>query len=51
MSAMTPAGRAAVAFIPWRIIEEPASAAHLIHNFGTFLSPVAPGIAEFFTSL
>jgi cytosine/uracil/thiamine/allantoin permease len=48
---MIPAGRAAVAFIPWQIIEEPASAAHFVHNFGAFLSPVAPGIAEFFTSL
>jgi hypothetical protein len=50
VTAMTPAGRPAVAFIPGRVIEEPASVAHLVYNTGTFPSLAAPGISEFFTS-
>ena len=50
VSAMTAAGRAAVAFTLWRVIEELASAAHLVHNIRTFLSRAAHGISEFFTS-
>ena len=50
MSAVTPARRPAVAFIPGRVIEEPASVAHFVYSIGTFLSPAAPGVSEFFTS-
>ena len=50
VSAVTPARRPAVAFIPGRVIEDPASVAHFVYSIGTFLCPAAPGVSEFFTS-
>jgi thiosulfate reductase cytochrome b subunit len=40
-----------LAFILWWIIVEPVSAAHVVHNIGTFLTDAAHGIATFFSSL
>jgi hypothetical protein len=40
-----------LAFILWWIIAEPASAAHVVHNIGVFLTNAAHGIATFFASL
>jgi hypothetical protein len=47
----TLAGWAAVAFVLWWVIEAPTSAAHLVHNIGTFLSTAAAGLTHFFTSI
>jgi hypothetical protein len=44
-------GWLAVAFIVWWIIEDPTSAAHVVHNIGSFLSTAAHGISSFFASL
>jgi hypothetical protein len=44
-------GWLAVAFIVWWIIVEPAAAAHVVHNIGTFLTTAAHGISTFFTSI
>jgi len=40
-----------LAFILWWIIAEPASAAHVVHNIGAFLTNAAHGFATFFASL
>jgi hypothetical protein len=47
----TIAGWAAVAFIVWWILVEPAAAAHVVHNIGAFLSSAAHGISTFVTSI
>jgi hypothetical protein len=47
----TVAGWLAVAFVTWWIIEDPAGAAHVVHNVGTFLTSAAHGISTFFASL
>jgi len=44
-------GWAAVAFIVWWILVEPAAAAHVVHNIGAFLSSAAHGISTFITSI
>jgi hypothetical protein len=44
-------GWLAVAFIVWWVIEQPTSAAHLVHNIGTFLTTAAAGISNFFSSI
>jgi hypothetical protein len=44
-------GWLAVAFVIWWIIEDPTSAAHVVHNIGTFLTSAAHGISSFFSSL
>lgn len=51
MSLKTVLGWLAVAFIVWWIIEEPAAAAHVVHNIGTFLTTVASGLSSFFSSI
>ena len=51
MNLKTVLGWLAVAFIVWWIIVEPASAAHVVHNIGTFLTSAAHGISTFFASL
>ncbi len=51
MNVKTIAGWAAVAFVLWWVIESPASAAHLVHNLGNFLSTAAAGLSHFFTSI
>ena len=42
---------AALAFILWWVIQQPTSAAHLVHNIGNFLSDAAHGLSNFFTSI
>jgi len=44
-------GWVALAFVIWWVIEQPAAAAHLVHNIGVFLSNAAHGLASFFASL
>ena len=51
MSLKTILGWAAVAFIVWWVIEQPDSAAHLVHNIGTFLATAAAGISHFVSSI
>ena len=51
MSLKTILGWAAVAFIVWWVIEQPDSAAHLVHNIGSFLSTAASGISHFVSSI
>jgi hypothetical protein len=51
VSLKTVLGWLAVAFIVWWIIEDPAGAAHVVHNIGTFLTNLAHGISTFFTQL
>jgi hypothetical protein len=45
------AGWALLAFIVWWIIQQPANAAHLVHNIGTFLSTAATGLSHFVSSI
>jgi hypothetical protein len=51
VNAKTLAGYAAIAFVVWWVIEQPASAAHLVHNIGTFLATAASGLSNFVSSL
>ena len=44
-------GYAAVAFILFFVIKNPTGAAHIINNIGNFLTAVARGFSDFFTSL
>jgi hypothetical protein len=37
----------AIAFVVWWVIQQPTSAAHLVHNIGTLLSEAAHGLANF----
>jgi hypothetical protein len=47
----TIAGWAALALVIWWVMEEPASAAHVTANIGTFLGSAAAGITAFFASI
>ncbi|HZI75808.1 MAG TPA: hypothetical protein VFD73_17650, partial [Gemmatimonadales bacterium] len=51
VNAKTLMGWVAIAFVVWWVIEEPASAAHLVHNIGAFLSTAAHGLSSFVTSV
>ncbi len=51
MNIKTIAGWAVVAFIVWWVIEQPANAAHLVHNIGNFLSTTAAGLSRFVASI
>ena len=51
MNIKTVLGWVALAFVVWWVIEQPAAAAHLVHNIGTFLSNAAIGLSNFFKSL
>ena len=44
-------GWALLAFVVWWIIQQPTSAAHLVHNIGTFLSTAATGLSHFVSSI
>jgi hypothetical protein len=44
-------GWLAIAFVVWWVIEAPTSAAHVVHNIGTFLTTAAAGISHFFSSI
>jgi hypothetical protein len=51
LNAKTIAGYLAIALVIWWVIEAPQSAAHVVHNIGTFLSSAASGITQFFASI
>ena len=40
-----------IAFVVWWVIQEPTSAAHLVHNIGSLLSQAAHGVSNFVTSI
>lgn len=42
---------AGVAFAIWWVIQQPDSAAHLVHNIGSFLSTAATGISHFIATV
>ena len=44
-------GWTAVAFLVWFVIVQPTSAAHIVHNIGTFLTTAAHGLSTFFASI
>ena len=51
MNLKTVLGWVALAFVIWWVIEQPAAAAHLVHNIGAFLSSAAHGLSTFVSSL
>ena len=42
---------AAIAFVIWWVVQQPTSAAHLVHNIGTLLSEAAHGLSNFVASI
>ena len=42
---------AIIAFVIWWVIQQPTSAAHLVHNIGTLLSEAAHGLSNFVASI
>ena len=42
---------AIIAFVIWWVIQQPTSAAHLVHNIGTLLSEAAHGLANFVANI
>jgi hypothetical protein len=44
-------GWLALAFVVWWVIEQPAAAAHVVHNIGVFLTSAAHGLSSFFASI
>ena len=42
---------AIIAFVVWWIVQQPANAAHLVHNIGTLLSSAASGLSHFVSSI
>jgi hypothetical protein len=44
-------GYLVIAFIIWWVVQEPTSAAHLVHNIGTLLSEAAHGLSNFVASI
>jgi len=42
---------ALIAFVVWWVVQQPANAAHLVHNIGTFLSSAASGLSHFVASI
>ena len=41
----------AIAFVIWWVIQQPTSAAHLVHNIGALLSEAAHGLSSFVASI
>ena len=41
----------AIAFVIWWVIQQPTSAAHLVHNIGVLLSDAAHGLANFVANI
>jgi hypothetical protein len=41
----------AIAFVIWWVIQQPTSAAHLVHNIGNLLSTAAHGLSSFVASI
>jgi hypothetical protein len=48
MNAKSIAGYLALALVIWWVIEAPASAAHVVHNIGEFITSAANGVTQFF---
>ncbi len=42
---------AGVAFLIWWVIQQPTSAAHLVHNIGNLLSTSANGLSHFVANI
>jgi hypothetical protein len=42
---------ALIAFIIWWVIQQPSSAAHLVHNIGDLLTKTANGLSHFVASI
>ena len=42
---------AAIAFAIWWVVQQPTSAAHLVHNIGALLSDAAHGLSNFVASI
>jgi hypothetical protein len=42
---------ALIAFIVWWVIQQPANAAHLVHNIGTLLTTAANGLSHFVANI
>lgn len=42
---------AGVAFALWWVIQQPTSAAHLVHNIGSFLTTAANGLSHFIATI
>jgi hypothetical protein len=42
---------AAIAFVIWWVIQQPTSAAHLVHNIGQLLSEAAHGLSNFVANI
>ena len=42
---------AAIAFVLWWVIQQPTSAAHLVHNIGSLLSQAAHGVSSFVANI
>ena len=40
-----------IAFVIWWVIQQPTSAAHLVHNIGDLLSTAAHGLSNFVASI
>ena len=40
-----------IIFIVWWVIQEPANAAHLVHNIGNLLTTAAHGLSNFITNI
>jgi len=51
MDAKVIAGWLALALVIFWVVLSPTSAAHVVHNIGTFLSSAADGIANFFSKI
>lgn len=51
MKIQTILGYLAIAFVVWWVIEQPAAAAHVVHNIGAFLTSAAHGLSNFFASI
>jgi hypothetical protein len=41
----------AIAFVIWWIVEEPTSAAHVVHDIGDLLSDAAHGVSSFIAGI
>jgi len=51
MDAKVIAGWLALALVIFWVVLSPTSAAHVVHNIGTFLSSAADGIMNFFSKI
>lgn len=51
MNTKTIVSYAAIAFVVWWVIQQPANAAHVVHNIGTFLTTAGNGVSHFISSI